>query len=149
MEKAQDMGYSQLANYSLTQLAFLYIEKNNYKELEWVYERLTENNPYNPRYFAGLALVYKKNGKIEESNNAIKEILRIQSNAKIIEQGRTESQATIVLLLENILGVKESSPEYHLKLHKLYLEMFSEEKDPVKAKTYQQKAEEELNLSKQ
>lgn len=143
MEKAQNMGYSQLSQYSLTQLAFLYLSKNNYKELEWVYERLTQHNPHNPRYFAGLALIYKRNGKIEQSKNAVKGILRIQSDARSIEHGWTETEKTIVLLLENILGVKESNPAYHAALHDLYSEMAREEKDPVKSKLYQQRADEE------
>lgn len=149
IERAQNAAYFQLSQYSLTQLAFLYIAKNNYQELEWVYERLTQYNPHNPRYFAGLAMVYKKNGKLKESTNAIKEILKIQSDASIIERGGTESREIIVLLLENIFGVKENNPAYHLNLYNLYSEMAHDENNPVKSKLYQQKAEEEYNLAKQ
>lgn len=148
MEKAQDMGYSQLSQYSLTQLAYLYIDQKNYRELEWVYERLADYNPYNPKYFAGLAMVYKKNGKLEDSKNATKEILKIQSDARSIARGWTESQAVITLLLENIFEVKESNPAYHLALYNLYIEMANEEKDPAKSSLYKQKAEEEYKLSK-
>ena len=150
MEKAQAMGYSQLSQYSLTQLAFLYISKENYKELEWVYENLAETRPPNPRYFAGLALVYKRNGKLKESTEALKEVLRIQSNAQSIERGQTETQGTITLLIENILGIQETNPKYHLSLYNLYLQMANEEeRDSTKAMLYKEKAEEEYNLSRQ
>src|SRR3989344_199198 len=149
MEKAQAMGYSQLSQYSLTQLAFLYISKENYKELEWVYENLAETRPPNPRYFAGLALVYKRNGKLKESTEALKEVLRIQSDAQSIERGRTETEETIVLLVENILGLQETNPDYNLTLYNLYMDMANEAKNPEKSMLYKQEAETEYRLSGQ
>jgi len=149
MEKAHSMGYTQLSQYSLTKLSFMYIDKRDYKELEWVYKQLTQLYPYNPRYFAGLAIVHKRNGKIKESTEALKSILRIQSEDRPVEYGWTESQETITLLIENILELPKSSPSYHLTLHQLYLQMADEETDPNQSEIYKKKAEEEYNLSKQ
>ncbi len=148
IEKAQEMGYINFSPYPLTQLAFLFLKKENYNELEWVYERLTQYAIPRPKYFAGLAIVYKKNGEPEKSANALKSILAIQLDPINIRDGWIETDKTITLLIENILGVRESNPEYHLTLHRLYLEMANAETDPQKAKLYQEKAEEELQLSK-
>lgn len=147
VEKAQEMGYIYFSPYPLTQLAFLFLKMENYQELEWVYERLSQYGIPRPKYFAGLAIVYKKNGKLEKSANALKSILAIQLDPVNIREGWIETDKTITLLLESILGVKESNPEYHLTLHRLYLEMAQAEEDPEKSATYQKKAEEELVLS--
>ena len=136
MEKAQKMKYSQLSNYSLAQLAFLYIGQANYKELEWVYQKLTEYNPYNLRYFAGLALVYKKNGKLEESRQALKNLLSSQSDELAIEKGLVEEGEAITLLIENILELKESNPTYHTTLYQLQLELGNWEKARKEAERY-------------
>jgi len=123
MEKAHSMGYAEISNFSLIQLVYLYIHQDDYQQLEWVYEKLTQFNPYNPRYFGGLAMVYKRNGKNEESKEAIKRILVIQSDVESIERGWVESQDTITSLLETIFGLKYNNPNYHKALYELQFEI--------------------------
>ena len=56
-----------LSESEYNKLISIYLEKNDFAKLAWVYGKLTELKPENPQYRASLAVAYARIGKIDEA----------------------------------------------------------------------------------
>lgn len=79
---ADEKRYPVHSTSSLVYLADIYIGKQDYEELSWIYTDLTSLNPDNAQYHASLALIHQKTGDYSAAIYESIKFLKLQPDAK-------------------------------------------------------------------
>jgi len=82
IQKANQKGYSIGDESSLSQLAKVYADLKDYKNLVEIYQKLIVLEPNNVQYYASLASTYKELGEYDKARQEALKILEIDPEAK-------------------------------------------------------------------